>query len=342
MKILVTGNNGYIGTVLTEILYNQNFDVVGLDNNYFEDCKLLKTKGVQKQIIKDVRDISDKDLKNIDAVIHLAALSNDPTGELDPAITEEINFESTIKLANLSKACGVKRFVYVSSQSMYGFSNIDRELDEDKSKKKPLTAYAKTKWKSEIELNKIYSDKFVICFFRPSTVFGVSPRLRCDIVFNNFVACAYTTGKIEILSDGKPWRPVIHVQDVCNALLAGINAPSKIVNGEAFNIGLKNGNFTVLELAEIVKKVIPKCKIILLNKNSDQRTYKVSFDKIFSKLNKYYKPVWNLEKGARELINFFRKIKFTEKDFRGAKYNRLKQLQKLISYNKISKELRWL
>ena len=340
MKILITGNNGYIGTVLTEILYNQGFDVVGLDNNYFEQCNLTKVNNLSNQIIKDIRDVSIKDVKNIDGIIHLASLSNDPLGELVPKVTEDINYKSTIKLASLAKKTGVKRFVNVSSQSMYGISNTDKELDEEQSEKNPLTTYAATKWKSEIELNQMSDDNFVVTSFRPSTVFGVSPRLRCDIVFNYFVACAYTTGKIEILSDGTPRRPVVHIKDVCQAIIAGIKAPKKLVNKKSFNVGIKDGNFTVKELAEIAQKFVPGSQLFFLNKHTDARTYKVSFSRIFSQLGDFYKPQWNLDMGAKELIDYFKKVKFTEDDFRGRKCNRLKQLQYLISKNFISNELK--
>jgi nucleoside-diphosphate-sugar epimerase len=340
MRILVTGNNGYIGTVLTDILHNQNFDVVGLDNNFFEKCNLTKVGNVPNQIIKDIRDVSIKDVNNIDAIIHLASLSNDPLGELIPKVTEDINYKSTIKLANLAKKVGVKRFVNVSSQSMYGVSNDDKELDEDHSKKNPLTVYATTKWKSEIELNQMSDDNFIITSFRPSTVFGVSPRLRCDIIFNYFVACAYTTGKIEILSDGTPRRPAVHIKDVCQAIIAGIKAPKKLVNKKSFNVGIKNGNFTVKELAKIAQKSVPGSQLLFLNKHTDSRTYKVSFNRIFSQLGNFYKPQWNLETGAKELINYFKSIKFTEEDFRGRKCNRLKQIHYLKSKKFISDELK--
>jgi len=340
MKILVTGNNGYIGTVLTQILIKKNFCISGLDNNYFEKCTLARASNLPKQIIKDIRDISIDDVSSIDGIIHLASLSNDPLGQLIPKVTEEINFKSTIKLASLAKKAGVSRFVNVSSQSIYGVSSIDKELDEDESEKSPVTAYAEAKWKSEIELNKLSDDNFVVTSFRPSTVFGVSPRLRCDIIFNYFVACAYTTGKIEILSDGTPWRPVVHIQDVCQAIIAGLKAPKELVNKKSFNVGIKNGNFTVKELAKIAQKAVPGSKLLFLNKHTDSRTYKVSFNKIFDQLGNFYKPQWNLDMGAKELIDYFKEVNFTEADFRGKKCNRLKQIEYLISKNLISNDLK--
>ena len=254
----------------------------------------------------------------------------------------EINYKSTIKLANLAKKAGVKRFIYVSTQSMYGLSDTRNELDEDSSEKNPLTTYASTKWKSEVDLQKLNNDDFIITSFRPSTVFGVSSRLRFDIVFNNLVACAFTTGKIEILSDGTPWRPVVHIQDLCQALITGLIAPKELIFGQSFNVGIKNGNFTVKELAEAAQKVVPGSEIVFLNKFYNSRTYRVSFNKIFNKLGKYYKPKWTLNKGSTELVEFFKKIKLTKDDFRGKKCNRLKQLKYLIENNEISNELKWL
>ena len=256
MNIFVTGNNGYIGSVLTESLLNKGYSVTGFDANFYEGFKTNETDYKTKQIFKDIRNISREDLKNVDAIIHLAALSNDPLGKIDPKLTYDINFQATIRLAKLAKKIGIKRFVYSSSQSMYGISKIVDELDEDKSIKNPLTEYAKTKWSAECELKKLGSDDFAVVCFRPSTVFGVSPRLRCDIVYNNLVACAYTTGKIEIKSDGSPWRPVVHVKDVCSAFIAGLEAPKELVSNESFNVGIKNGNYTIRDLAETAQKIV--------------------------------------------------------------------------------------
>jgi nucleoside-diphosphate-sugar epimerase len=341
MKILVTGNQGYIGEVLTEELLKLNYKVIGLDIGLYENCSLVPTnKKAIKQITKDIRDIDKYDLKNIDCVIHLAALSNDPLGELNPKLTEEINFLGLKKIADLSKVAGVKRFVYVSSQSMYGISNADYELDEYDSEKKPVTKYAKTKWQAEQYINTLNDANFTVVSFRPSTVFGASPKLRCDIVFNNLVACAYTTNKIEIKSDGSPWRPVIHVRDVCSALIAGLNAPSNLISAKSFNVGIHNGNYRVKDLANVVKEVLPNCEIIFTNEHLiDSRSYKVSFNRILNDLKDYFKPEWDLKRGVHELINFFDQINFTEEDFRGKKTNRIKNIKSKININ-IDNDLR--
>ena len=285
MKILVTGNNGYIGTVLVDELFKKNYDVIGYDIDYFYDCNLTnKINKLTKQIKKDIRNITEDDLDGVDIVIHLAGLANDPLGEFDPILTDEINYQSTIKLAELSKIKKVKRFIYASSQSMYGVSDLQEELDEEDSKKNPVTAYARTKWEAEKKIKNLGDDDFTVVMFRPSTVFGVSPRLRCDIVYNSLVASAYTTGKIEILSDGSPWRPVIHVKDLCNAFISGIEAPKELLSGQSFNVGIKNGKFTVKDLAEAAQRVVTGSELVFLNQHTDPRTYKVSFKKFLQLL----------------------------------------------------------
>ncbi len=341
MKILVTGNLGYIGSVLTDILLEKKYFVEGYDIGYFENSNLTQVHNQNiKQIKKDIRDINENDINEVDTVIHLSALSNDPLGEFDKNVTNQINYESTIKLANICKKKDVKRFIYVSSQSMYGISTTDTELDEDQSEKNPVTEYAKTKWRAEQELFKLNSAEFTVVSFRPSTVFGVSPRLRCDIVFNNLVACAYTTGKIEIKSDGTPWRPVVHVKDVCSAIISGVEASKEIISGKAYNVGIKNGNYTVREMAEAAQRAVPGCELTFTEEHlTDPRTYKVSFKKILNELKDYYKPQWNLEKGGIELVKFFKEINFSEKDFRGSKTNRLQNLKENIP-NRYSTDLR--
>ncbi len=343
MTVLVTGSNGYIGSILTDELLKKNYDVKGYDVNYFYDCNLIKIENnLTNHIKKDIRNIEDDDLKGIDAVIHLAGLANDPLGDFDPKLTEEINYQSTLKLAELCKKQKVKRFIYASSQSMYGVSDNNEELEEENSKKNPVTAYAKTKWEAEKKIKILNDDDFTVVMFRPSTVFGASPRLRCDIVYNSLIASAFTTGKIEILSDGSPWRPVIHIKDLCNALISGLEAPKNLVSGQSFNVGIENGNYTVRELAEVAQRVVPGSKLVFLNQHNDPRTYKVSFKKILNTLKDYFKPKWNLESGGNELVQYFKDINFTENDFRNEKVNRLKKLEKLIKEKKINNRLEWI
>ncbi|MBT3297528.1 NAD-dependent epimerase/dehydratase family protein [archaeon] len=344
--VLVTGNLGYIGSVLVPMLIEKGFNVVGYDINYYDDsCLLYDTnQKASKQIIKDIRDVSKEDLNGVDAIIHLAGLSNDPLGEFDPQLTKEINFEGTIKLALMAKEVGVKRFVYASSQSMYGKSDTDTEIKEDMvDTTSMITEYAKTKWDAECVLHKLHSDEFTVVCFRPSTVFGVSPKLRLDIVFNNFVACAFSTGNIEIKSDGTPWRPAIHVRDVSNAFIAGIIAPKELIANQSYNVGMSEGNYTVRNLAEAAQECVPGSTVVFTGEHGpDSRTYKVSFEKILTELKDYYQPEWGLIKGGKELVETLKKVNFTEQDFRGKNFIRLNQLNYLIKEKKINSNLRTL
>lgn len=342
-NVLVTGNLGYIGSVLVPMLLESGYNVTGYDTDFYSDSGFLYEGNTDfKQIIKDVRDITVKDLSGYDAVVHLAALSNDPLGELHPDLTENINFKGTLRVTAYAKEAGIKRLVYASSQSMYGISKLDGELDEDNSEKHPLTAYAATKWKAECELKKMNSSGFTVVCMRPSTVFGVSQKLRCDIVFNNLVACAYTTGRIEIKSDGTPWRPVVHIKDASRAFIAGLEAPVSLVSGQSFNVGIKDGNYTIRQLAEAAHRCVPGSKLVFTGEHgSDARTYKISFRKILDVLRDYYKPEWDLDKGGMELIEFFKKIDFNERHFRGRACNRLKEITYLIQEDKIDRDLRW-
>ena len=342
MNVLVTGNQGYIGCILTQLLVKKGYAVRGFDTDYYKGCELSPNKTNVEQVTKDIRKVTKTDLKDIDAVIHLAALSNDPLGELNPKLTYDINYLATVKLARLARDVGVQRFVYSSSQSMYGIANTTEELDEDRSEKNPITMYAKTKWEAENELKKLGTDDFTVVCFRPSTVFGASPKLRCDIVYNYFIACAYTTGKIEVKSDGSPWRPVVHVRDVSQAFIAGLEAPKELVANESFNVGIKNGNYRIKELAEAAQRVVNGSSLVFTGEHgADSRTYKVSFKKILSVLKDYYKPEWDLLKGGQELVKFFDDVHFTEEIFRGRNCNRLLHLNYLMKQKEINEKLFW-
>jgi nucleoside-diphosphate-sugar epimerase len=342
MRIMVTGDLGYIGSVLVPKSIERGHEVVGLDVGYFKDCNLTNDSNGYKRITCDLRDVVKSHFDGIDAVIHLGGLSNDPLGELSPNITYEINHRATVKFAEIAKSAGVKRFVYSSSQSMYGVSDSDAELDEYNSEKNPVTAYAAAKWSAEQALNKLNDEKFSVVSFRPSTVFGASPRLRTDIVFNNLVACAFTTGFIEIKSDGTPWRPIVHVQDVCQAFLAGVEAPKTLISGKAFNVGVKNGNYTVRQIAEAAARACPGAELTFTGEHSDPRTYKVCFDRIHNELAEHFKPEWDLEKGGNELMRFFEDINFTEDMFRGRQTVRLAQITHLIDEGLIDSNLRFI
>ena len=341
--VLVTGDKGYVGSVLTDILLRRGYLVTGFDTGYYRECLVEPSVTRYSSIERDIRDISTSDLEGIDAVVHLAALSNDPLGEFAPKLTEQINLEGTIRLAKCARDAGVQRLVYASSQSMYGVSNIDHELDEDDSDKNAITAYARTKWDAELRLRKLSDSDFTVVCFRPSTIFGSSPRLRCDIVFNSLVACAYTTGKIEIKSDGTPWRPVVHVRDACSAFIAGLEAPSSVVNGRSYNVGISNGNYSVRDLAEAAGRAVPGSVITYTGEHGpDARTYRVSFQRILTELSEWYQPEWDLDRGGQELVELFDRVGFTEDQFRGRETNRLDQLNHLINAGQLDAELRWL
>ncbi len=342
MKILVTGNRGYIGSVLTEMLLAKGHEVVGFDTGYYEDCYLMAGAKPTRQITKDVRAANIDDVQGIDAIIHLAALSNDPLGELKPGLTEEINLGGTLKIAELAKKAGVKRFIYSSSQSMYGMADTSHELSEDEAGPYGVTAYARTKWDAEVALKKLHSNDFVVVCMRPSTVFGASPNFRADIVYNSLVGSAFVTGKIEIKSDGTPWRPVVHVRDVSAAYIAGLEAPVNLVGGQSFNVGIPNGNFTVRNLAEAAQRAVPGSELKFTGEHgADSRTYRVSFDKILTVLKDYFKPQWNLDNGGKELVEFFKKVNLTEEQFRGRSCNRLKQINFLLEGQRLDDGLQW-
>jgi len=277
----------------------------------------------------------------ITEVVHLAGLSNDPLGELDASLTEAINYDGSMRLGELARDAGVRRLIYASSQSMYGISDSDQALDEYLSEKLPLTAYAKTKWEAELALMSMRAPGFEVTAFRPSTVFGASPRLRCDIVFNNFMACAFTTGSIELKSDGKPRRPAVHVLDVCEAFIAGLEADASLVDGRAFNVGVADGNYTVRQLALAAQAAVPGTDLVFTGEHgSDSRTYTVGFDRILGELGSHFNPSWDLNRGGAELIRFFRETGFEERHFRGGVCNRLIRIGELIEAGRIDESLR--
>lgn len=337
--VLVTGNLGYIGSVMVPYLIERGYDIIGYDVGYYEDCYLVPApQALKKQIKKDLRDVCAEDLEGVDYVVHLAGLSNDPLGDFDEALTYEINYKATMKLAKCAKAVGIKRFVYTSSQSVYGISDVSKAADED-SEKNPITAYAKTKWLCECELRQLCTDDFVVTYLRPATAYGMSPNLRCDIVFNAFVAYAFTNKLIEIKSDGTPWRPMSHVQDICAAFAAALAAPVELVKNEVFNVGTPDNNYTVKQLAEAAQSAVPGCELTFTGEHADPRSYRVSAEKILTVLKDYYKPQWNIEKGGKELMSYYESIGFDRATFDGYKCTRLKCLKKRISDGTINENL---
>ena len=341
MNILVTGNNGYLGPVLCKRLIDKGYSVTGLDSNYFHGCDYYNFSLPVKQIIKDLRNIGKNDLRGIDAVVHLGGISNDPLGALNPELTFGINHKASVKLAKLAKDAGVGRFLFSSSCSMYGVAAGNIALTED-APLNPVTAYAMSKANVERDISKLADNNFSPVFLRNGTAYGVSPRLRVDLVLNNLVACAYTTGKIKIMSDGSPWRPLVHVEDISAAFIALLEAPRDIIHNQAFNIGQNSENYRVKEIAETVKKIVPNSEIEYAGKpDLDSRTYKVNFDKIKNKLINF-QPKWNLEKGAVELYNAFKKQNLSYEEFQGHKYIRLKHIAHLIDNHKLDNNFFWI
>lgn len=338
--ILITGNTGYIGTVMTKFLQEHSYKVVGLDYNYYEGCDLYSTNVRPfKQIAKDIRDISEKDLEGVMAIIHLAALSNDPLGEINPSLTHEINYVASVKLAELAKRLGIERFIFSSSCSLYGIAPDDKPLTEE-GRLNPITAYAKTKVETEEGISKLAGDNFHPTFMRNATVYGISPSLRLDLVVNNLVAWAYLTGEVAIMSDGTPWRPIIHVEDLCRAFVAVLEAPVEKLHNQAFNVGINEENYQIKDIAKQVEKTVPNSHVEIFNKTGpDERTYCVDFSKIKKTLPQF-KPTWNLRKGIEELYQAYKNFGLTQKDFESPKYFRVRWIRYLIENEKLDNELR--
>ena len=341
MKVLVTGNNGYIGNVMCPMLADEGFEVVGLDTNYFDSCEFMPRKTKIKQIVKDIRDVTIEDFEGVNAVIHLAGLSNDPMGDLAPGITENINLDASVCCAELAKKAGVERFVFASSCSVYGISEDDEPINES-GLLNPVTAYAKSKIGTEDAVRPLADQNFSPVFMRNATVYGLSPLLRLDLVVNNLTAWAHTSGKIKMMSDGSPWRPLIHIQDFSRAFIATLKAPRDLIHNQVFNVGQNSENYQVRDLANAVKDYIPGCSVEFTGEHgADTRTYRVDFTKINNVLKDYFKPTWNVALGVQELEDAYRKYNLTLADFEGEKYIRLKHLAKLQSDGLINNEFFW-
>ena len=336
MKVLVTGDRGYIGSVLVPMLLQQGYDVVGLDTEYFSDS--IEPEVTYKKIRKDIRNITKKDLEGIDAIIHLAALSNDPMGEINPNLTKDINLTASRKLARLSKKMGVKRFLFSSSCSIYGISG-DR-VDES-SVASPQTAYAASKIQFEKTLKSLADDNFCVGLLRNSTVYGYSPKFRNDLVVNNLVTCALALRKIKVMSDGTPWRPLIDVRDLSRAFIAFLKKDSKKINGKIINIGFEENNFQVKDILALVKKHLPECEIQFTGEHgADTRSYRVSFDK-FKKTFPEFKQQWPLDTAIKDLIKRLQKIRYNKDDFVSGRFTRLAVLKKLLEEGELDTSLFW-
>ena len=341
-RIIVTGHNGFIGTLLVKLLLKKKYKVTGIDTNYYnKDCGFYPYTPEISEIICDIRKVTEQDIDGAYAICHLAALSNDPLGELDPEFTYEINHRASVRLAELAKKTGVEKFIYSSSCSLYGMAGGNTALSENACLQ-PVTAYAKSKVFSERDIMPMRNEDFSVTFLRNSTAYGSSPKLRLDLVVNNLVGWAMTTSEIKIMSDGSPWRPIIHAEDIARAFISVIEADKGVVNGQAFNTGVNSENYQIRDIANLVKEIVPGCRVVITGEHGpDSRSYRVSFDKIASMLPDF-RPVWNLRKGIEQLYSDYKRLGMDNEKFNGRYFIRLKQLQYLLQAGKINSNLYWI
>ncbi len=342
MNVLITGHEGYIGPVMIRAFRRAGHRVVGLDTGYFRNCM---TAGMWKaepehELDRDIRDVESSDLVGIDTVIHLAALSNDPLGELNSFLTDEINLRAGMRLAIIAKQAGVKRFIFASSCSLYGAADVAKPLDEN-APLKPVSAYAVSKVRMEEELSLLADEAFSPVYLRNATAYGVSPKMRFDLVLNNLMGWARTTGTIRVLSDGTPWRPLVHIEDIAAAALAAAESPQEDVHNEAFNVGRTDSNYQVRQIAEMVGDVVAGSRVLITGETGgDPRSYRVDFSKAENGLTGF-EPQWTLERGCEELDRWFSDGYLGSEDFQSRTYVRLKQLKHLMKTGRIDNNLRF-
>lgn len=340
MRILVTGHLGYIGAVMVPMLLEEGHEVVGLDSDLYERCNFGHFQSDVPNIRKDIRDIELSDLTGYDAVVHLAGLSNDPLGNLNPQLTYEINYLGSLRLARLAKSAGIRRFVFSSSCSNYGASG--ENMIDEQAEFKPVTPYGRSKVFVERAVATLADSKFSPTFLRNATAYGLSPRLRFDLVLNNLVAWAFTTGQVYLKSDGTPWRPIVHIEDISRAFIAVLNAPLDLIHNEAFNVGITAENYQIRELAEIVKETVPGSRVDFAeDAGPDKRCYRVDCGKL-QRILPEFKPKWNARKGAKQLYSAYKEIGLSVEDFEGPRYKRIDHIRELINNVQLYPDLRWI